>query len=274
MPDASTLGLAALVTAGLCAARSRWRTQEPVERIHLRGRTLRSAASVSSLLDSKLRPGDPGLRLGRQLVPSEIATRHFAFIGTTGSGKTLLQRLLMQSALATLGQGYGQRAVIYDAKQDLLGLLSGMRVGVPIRILNPLDARSVGWNLAADIQCPAAALQVATTLVPAAKNDANPFFTNAARHLLYGAILALVELAPERWTLRQVLLLLREPVRLQDLLSRSDHTRHLLNYFGHPATAQNIFSTVLTYTSPFEIIAACWDRAEESLSLTEWREGQ
>ena len=120
MPEASTLGLAAVVTAGLCVARSRWRTPKPVEQIHLRGRSLRSAAVVSTLLASQRRPGDPGLRLGRRLFPSEIATRHFAFIGTTGSGKTLLQRLLLQSALATLGEGRGQRAVVYDAKQDLL----------------------------------------------------------------------------------------------------------------------------------------------------------
>ena len=268
MPDGTTLGVATAVAVGLCVARNYWRAKRPVEQVHLRGRFLREppkeASASSGSVDSV------GIRLGRHLFPSAIATRHFAFIGTTGSGKTLLQRLLLQSALGCLGQGHGHRALVYDAKQDLLGLLGGMCVSVPIQILNPLDARSARWDMAADIQSPAAALQVASTLVPAATHDANPFFTNAARHLLYGTVLSLIELCPRRWTLRHVLLLLREPERLQTLLSRTESTRHLLNYFAHAATAQNIFSTVLTYTSPFEIIAACWDRAGDALSLSAW----
>ncbi|MHB9008890.1 MAG: type IV secretory system conjugative DNA transfer family protein [Limisphaerales bacterium] len=274
MADTSTLGVAAAVALGIYLLRRLWRGPKPVEQIHRRGRTLRSAQEAHDLLSQRRRPFDAGLRLGCQLFPSEIATRHFAFIGTTGSGKTLLQRLLMQSALTSLGRGVGHRAVVYDAKQDTLAVLSGMKVGGEIHLLNPLDARAVGWDMAADIECPAAALQVANTLVPAAKNDANPFFANAARHLLYGALLALMERAPRRWSFRQALLLLREPVRLQALLSRTESTRHLLTYFAHPGTAQNIFATVLTTTSPFEIIAACWDRAGKSLSLADWLAGE
>jgi hypothetical protein len=57
---------------------------------------------------------------------------------------------------------------------------------------------------------------------------------------------------------------------LQTLLSKTECTRHLLKYFAHPATAQNVFSTVLTYIGPYEIIAACWDRADAALSLSKW----
>lgn len=268
MADAVTLGIAGAIGAGLCMLCRRWRQKQPVEQVHRRGRSLRSASEVAGILEQKRRSHDSGLRIGQQLFPSGIATRHFAFIGTTGSGKTLLQRLLIQSALG--GLGHGHRAVVYDAKQDILGILAGMRVPVPIRILNPLDLRAVAWHMAVDIQSPASALQVASTLVPASKNDANPFFTNAARHLIYGALLALIQLAPERWSFRHLLLLLRDPGRLQELLARTDSTQHLLQYFAHPGTAQNIFSTVLTYTSPFEIIAGCWDRAGEAISLSQW----
>jgi type IV secretory pathway TraG/TraD family ATPase VirD4 len=269
MPDASTLVIASVLGA-FCAARHLRRRKYPVQQIHLRGRSLLSSKAAADILKGARSVDDSGLRLGQQLFPSDIATRHFAFIGTTGSGKTLLQRLLMQSALTSIGVGHGHRAVIYDAKQDILSILCGMRLTSPIHILNPLDSRSVAWNMAADLQSPAAALQAAATLVPESKADSNPFFTNAARHLLYGAILALIELAPGRWTFRHALLLLRDPLRLHRLLSKSEHTHHLLNYFNHPTTAQNIFSTVLTYTSPYEIIAACWDRAEAAISLADW----
>lgn len=261
MPEASTLGIMAAIGAGLCVLGKCWREKTPVEQFHRRGRSLRDASEVSAILEERRRANDPGLALGQRRFPSVIGTRHFAFIGTTGSGKTLMQRLLMQSALSLIGNGHGQRAVVYDAKQDILGILAGMGVSVPILVLNPLDARAVAWDMAADIQSPASALQVAATLVPGGKSDANPFFTNAARQLVFGALLALIQIAPGRWTFRHLLLLLRDPVRLQALLARTESTQHLLQYFAHPGTAQNIFSTVLSHTTPFEIIAACWDRA-------------
>lgn len=251
-----------------------WLRRKPVRHVHLRGRCLRPSHEVDQALHKMKPANDPGLLLGRHVFPSQMASRHLAFIGTTGSGKTLLQRLLMQSALGHLGGGAGHRALIYDAKQDLLSILGGMQIQAPVHLLNPLDLRAVAWDMAADVVSPAAALQVASTLVPELKNDANPFFTNAARHLFYGVLLALMARAPGQWTLRQVLLLLRDMSRVQKLLSQSDTTRHLLQYFAHPPTTQNIFSTVLTYTCPFEIIAACWDQAKRRLGLAQWLSGE
>ncbi len=248
--------------------------RKPVRQTHLRGCALRPVHEVEPLLHRLRKADDPGLLLGRQLFPSSVATRHLAIIGTTGSGKTLLQRLLMQSALQHLGGGREQRALVYDAKQDVLSLLGGMQINAPIHVLHPLDARSVAWDMAADITNPASALQVASMLVPEQKQDVNPFFSNAARQIIYGVLLALMEQAPSRWTLRHVLLVLRDLHRTCHLLAGSLSTRHLLQYFAHPSTAQNIFSSLLTHTGPYEIIAACWDRAGDSLSLTDWLAGE
>lgn len=256
---------------GLAVAVLRWRRRHsPVTSAHWRGRTLRSGAEASQLLDAARTPSDPGLSLGSLRLPSRAACSHFAIAGATGSGKTLLQRLLMQSALPRIGLGCGHRALLYDAKQDLLPLLAGMHLRAPIHILHPLDRRAVAWNMAADIKTPASALQTASLLIPEIKTDNNPFFANAARHLLTGALNALIEQAGARWTLRHVLLVMRDPARLGNLLSRSDQTRFLLQYFEHPGTFQNILSTVLTALAPFETMAAAWDRAEETLSLERW----
>lgn len=81
---------------------------------------------------------------------------------------------------------------IYDAKQDILSLLGGMGLRCPIATFHPFDARCVAWDMAADITSPAAALQAATLLVPKAQQDANPFFSNAARHLMSATLLALI----------------------------------------------------------------------------------
>jgi Type IV secretion-system coupling protein DNA-binding domain len=252
-----------MVAAG---AALRWRGRRaPVASAHWRGRTLRSAAEAGQLLAAARSSTDPGLSLGSLRLPWRAACSHFAIAGATGSGKTLLQRLLMQSALPRIGKGDGHRALLYDAKQDLLPLLGGMDLRATVHILHPLDRCAVAWNMAADIKTPAAALQTASLLIPEIKTDNNPFFANAARHLLTGAINALIEQAGARWNLRHVLLVMRDPVRLGNLLGRSEHTRFLLQYFEHTGTFQNILSTVLTALAPFDTLAASWDRADQQV---------
>ncbi|MCI0538823.1 MAG: type IV secretion system DNA-binding domain-containing protein [Verrucomicrobiales bacterium] len=150
--------MAALVlVVAIFVARHLLFQRRPVRHAHLRGRRLSDTENVAAIVGRTRSGNDPGLLIGRHLFPSHVATNHFAFVGTTGSGKTLLQRLLMQSALTTVGHGHGHRAVVYDAKQDTLSILSGMRIGCPVHVLNPLDARSVAWDMAADVESPAVA---------------------------------------------------------------------------------------------------------------------
>lgn len=263
-------GLVAVAILAVTVFR-RWKMRRPQVLVrHWRGRRLRDAEEARANLPA----GRDSIRLGNCLLPHRIAYGHLAVVGATGSGKTILQRLLMQSTLPRIGAGLQQRALIYDAKQDMLSLLAGMEVAAPLHVLNPLDARCVAWDMAADITSPAAALQAAILLVPKAQHDANPFFSNAARHLLHGVLLALMLKAPKRWTLRHTLLILRSETLLQKMLGASEVTRHLLQYSEHAATFQNILSTVLTRMAPYEIIAATWDRAEHRLSLRHWLQSE
>jgi hypothetical protein len=67
-------------------------------------------------------------------------------------------------------------------------------------------------------------MQAATLLVPKAQHDANPFFSNAARHLMYAALLALIVKAPGRWTLRHCMLVLRSESLLRRVLDQTEFT--------------------------------------------------
>ena len=263
--------LATSAALALIAARLRSRRKK-VHNAHLRGRSLKTTREAQASLERSCSPNDPGIQCGRLRIPSEAVYSHIAVLGATGSGKTIIQRLIMQSALPLIGKGLGHRALIYDAKQDLWSVLSGMGLPCPVRTLNPLDARGVAWDMASDITCPASALQVASIFIPDSKNDSNPFFAGAARHLLYGALIAFIQNPGRHWTFRELLLTMRDPKRLTGHLAQTETTRFLLQYFDHPATFQNIISTLLTHLAPFEIIAAAWDRAEESISLSGWLE--
>ncbi len=259
------LGAILLLSA---VAFARGKRRQPVERVHLRGRSMRTSREAALTFAKALPLGDTSLQFGRQALPSSAAGTHFAIVGATGSGKTILQRLLMQSALPLVGRNLGHRALVYDAKQDAVSMLAGMKLTCPVYLLNALDSRSVAWDMAADVTCPASALQVASLLIPEAKSDSNPFFTNAARHLLYGTALALIHLG-QPWTLRDLILRSRDGPRLRELLANCPHTEFLLQYFEHTGTFQNILSTLLTHLCPFEVIAAAWD-GRQAVSLTQW----
>lgn len=260
------------MTLCIAAFRSFWKRRPPVRGTHLRGRSLLPDGSTRALpaVDS----ADGCLQWGRLRLPERAASGHFAFVGATGSGKTILQRLLMQSVLPKVGAGLGQRALIYDAKQDLLSILAGMGLRAPIHLLHPMDRRAVAWDMAGDVLGPNSALQVAAMLIPKSNKDTNPFFANAARHLLFGVLSVFVRRRPGDWSFRQLLLAVREPALLEQILEQDVTTRHLLRYFDHEGTFQNIVSTILTCTAPYETIAAAWDGAKTKLSLRQWLNGE
>jgi type IV secretory pathway TraG/TraD family ATPase VirD4 len=86
-------------------------------------------------------------------------TKHFKFIGTTGTGKSTAIRELLQSALDR-----GDRAIIADPDAGYLDrFYDGGSRDV---ILNPFDRRSHGWNLFAELHDEFDVEQLARALVP------------------------------------------------------------------------------------------------------------
>jgi type IV secretory pathway TraG/TraD family ATPase VirD4 len=265
----------ALATVIFLIVLYRWSLIGPrVSHSHRRGRQLKTSKEIDSILEKALAPTDATFRLGNRKFPARLAHGHIAVVGATGSGKTMVQRLLLQSVLDQVGRGLGHRAILYDAKQDALSLLAGMDVKCRVRLLNPLDVRASAWDMARDITAPASALQAAAMLIPETKGDANPFFTNAARHLLYGTLLGLIASRPGKWTLREAILIVRDKGQLKNVLASVTQNAALLQYFEHAPTLQNILSTVLTYTAPYEILAATWAHANDSFSLNDWLSGE
>ena len=89
-------------------------------------------------------------------VPKESATRHFLACGTTGSGKSLIQKRLMKEALKDVRRGADCRALIFDAKNDAVPFLKQVGIGGPIYSLNPFESRmnaptAVSWDVASDV---------------------------------------------------------------------------------------------------------------------------
>jgi len=218
---------------------------------------------------------DPGILWGGVRLPSRAATSHFMVVGTTGSGKTITLRLLMQRVLRTIGSAENHRALIYDAKQDLASVLGGMGLPrtCPIYTLNPFDTRCVCWDMAKDVRDLATAFQTATLLAPSDKNASQPFFTDSTQLLLYGVLVAFLTRG-DKWTFSDVVRTMQSADVIRAVLESTPETKPIADrFFGNPETLQNIMATVATKMVIYEPIAAMWEKAYKAgnrVSLSDW----
>lgn len=208
-------------------------------------------------------------------LPFTSKDGHFAVIGATGSGKTVTIRLFLQKIVPELSKGKLQgRALIYDAKQDMLPILASLGAMVPIHILNPFDKRSSAWNMAADITEPATAYQLASLIISEGeKGDGNSmFFTNTMRNIMSSVIQSFMEFSPGIWTFRDVLLGMATEDNLRAVLCRTVKGRQVLEAsLRQGETFDNIRASIEARISEYEIIAALWDsNCGKQFSIRDW----
>jgi hypothetical protein len=105
--------------------------------------------------------GDRGrqLTLAGSAIPVADESKHFKLIGTTGTGKSTAIEEMMRTALER-----GDRAVIADPDGGYLRRFYDAARGDIV--LNPFDARSVKWDLFAEIQSAYDVEQLARSLIP------------------------------------------------------------------------------------------------------------
>ena len=207
---------------------------------------------------------------GMESLPICDTPAHFFVVGGVGSGKTITLRLLMQSVLPYIGLGFDHRALVYDLMGTLAPALRGMGLRCPLHVLNPFDRGGVAWDIAADIHSPLAAQQIAAFLLPQ-DGSTPPFCADAARQLLAAVCLSFINSSPGRWTLRDVILATRNSKRLASLLSRAPETAAVLqSSLNDKRTRVTILQTLAAKLEPLAVVAACWDKANEKLSLEHW----
>lgn len=229
---------------------------------------------------------------GMRDLPFSDATQRFLVVGSPGSGKTTLLELLMRTTLGFITKThkvgineipFDHRALIFDAKRDMLPILARMGFSVEpgvagtlpeVRTLNPFDERCFAWDIAADVRTPAAALQVASILIPAEPNASQPFWTDAARHLVYGTMLSFIARCDKRWTLRHLVQVLSNVGRLKEVLLNCEHTQDLVGaYLEDQKVSADMMSTLATKLFGLGIVAALWDKPlalGRGISLEKW----
>jgi type IV secretory pathway TraG/TraD family ATPase VirD4 len=198
-----------------------------------------------------------------QNMPVRHADKHFFVCGTTGSGKTTLIRLFLQSIAPRLRSGLNEQIVLFDPKGDILPILSGLGFGDEsgeVWVMNPFDARSCQWDMAGATRNPALARYLATLLIPEEKNSTAPFFWQAAREIVCAVVNALNEIAGADWTFRDLLCAFDDQRHVSAVCRR--HTRSELKarmFFEDEKHSPGVFSTITSKIAQFETVAALWE---------------
>lgn len=134
----------------------------------------------------RTRRNAPRRRRHRDCTPLTLAgvdidapdeTKHFKFIGTTGTGKSTAIRELLGGALER-----GDRAIVTDPDAGYLAHFYDRYRGDVI--LNPFDSRSVKWDPFAEIHEPYDVEQLVSGLIPATEDSSGREWRGYARTFL------------------------------------------------------------------------------------------
>jgi Type IV secretion-system coupling protein DNA-binding domain len=159
--DAAQLAVATLLSATLGYSGGRSiRNEGASDAAHRRGSVVSDRPSGRARRDEgESKSWGSALTLAGQEISPHDETKHFKMIGTTGTGKSTAIHEMMSAALAR-----GDRAVIADPDGGYLRRLYREERGDVV--LNPFDARSVKWDLFAEIKNDYDVEQLARSLIP------------------------------------------------------------------------------------------------------------
>ena len=238
----------------------------------IRGTVVRTRQEVLAFLHATCRPNQRRIPFGGLPFPEYISSGHVGIWGAIGSGKTITLRLMMQHIIPTIRPGSDARCFIYDPKQEILEILSGLPMQCPVHLLNSFDERSAAWDIAKDVTTKATALQVASILIPESKGENAAFFTNAARGLLTGVILSYIIKKPGRWTLEEVFATLSDRELMEATLRQCVQTKEIANQYcsGPERLLHDILSTIYAHTATLQTIASLMAKASYKISLNDW----
>jgi hypothetical protein len=212
-------------------------------------------------------------------IPKALDEDNIAITGSTGSGKTTILKLLMESELKYIPDEFKVvNSIVGDPKNDLLPLLRGM--GLPLKVIsaNALDRSGWAWRMSEDLTDPVAAEQAAYDMLPDERSgNENKFYSEAPRHIFAGVLRELVRSGLD-WTLRLAYLLAMDEFYARQLFERSADTKtrvtlKLLNE-GLGSTKGNIDASLLTKLGNVATYAAMLENCKGTYSVRQLVRGE
>jgi type IV secretory pathway TraG/TraD family ATPase VirD4 len=154
------------------------RAQNQSDKSYVRGGHLISAKEYDRILKKHGESCD--LPFGTVSMPRSAETKHTFIVGRPGVGKTVM----LSQILERLKQR-GEKAIVYDFKGEYL---SKFYEPGKDYIFNPLDKRSLGWNIFNELESFMDVDAVAASLIPPPIATTEPFWPEAARDVFAGIL--------------------------------------------------------------------------------------
>lgn len=250
-----------LYPAGLLFFRRRARAQ--ASQSYIRGARLIEADEFAKQV--KKRRQATAIPLGSIRLPVKLENRTTMIIGKPGVGKSQCFRRIVQEIISKKGQG-----IVYDHKGEYLTEFFDPESDL---IFNPLDSRSLGWNVFNDLQTYMDVdAQAASLIPPAIATNNDPFWNDAARGVYSGCLHYLYQNNlrnnEQLWKM-----LTAEPNDMADKLSRTRGGeagyRYITQNAENSRQAESVLSVMMQYTKAFDYMAA----TEGEFSISRWLKG-
>ena len=200
-------------------------------------------------------------------LPIKEASKHGLVVGTTSSGKSIavmkpLTRSLIGRVKRNLRRGFGERILIFDFKNDMLPLLADFGLTPEnggVVILNAFDSRGYEWDIAEAVQQPARAWGLCYLIVIKEPNSTAPYFSDAARILIFAVILSLNANFGADWQFRDLIHCLQNARTIIAIVSRNRESAEMaLTILRDNKHARAVVASLATKIQPFRQVAALW----------------
>jgi hypothetical protein len=228
-------------------------------------------------------PNDTDFFWAMHNVPIRAASRHLLIVGEPGSGKSVTIELFLRSishrVVKKVPDRPPERMLLLDVKSTYIGFLTN--IGVPkekIIIANPFHRDTKPWRIGKDIKGEAAAVKLASIIVPAEEKASTTYFWQSSRLIIAAVIMALSKVKRNTWTLRDLVLALSTPERIQRTAANDPASAATVGvFFNDKDHAPAIMTSIITRMQRFRTVAALWHAtkvpSEEQFSITDWLNG-
>lgn len=250
-----------------------WTLRQLRMRRYFRGRRL---ATGKGSAKQACKHDTTGLRFGNDYFPEGDLTGHALAAGTSGSGKSLVQRLFLERHLKNIAPGSDARVLIYDAKSEITAYLKRIGVKAPIYTMNPFDSRTespiaVAWDIGKDITSPARADNLSHKLIKGETSDANSYFTKAARIVVAGIMKSFIRQSCTNWRFSDLVYATTSSERMKQVLALDSRGKEIVKEFlADNNTGYGVATTVAADMERYLPVAALWQRCNERLSIREF----
>jgi hypothetical protein len=199
-------------------------------------------------------------------LPFRLETRNLMIVGASGHGKSNLVRSYAHQMMRR-----GDHVLLHCNKGDVTQCFDL----ADVILISPAHRDGWAWDIAADIDGPAAAAEFSKDIIPASDQ---PFWSDSARLVLTDTIIALSHEQGVEWGPGELLImLLGKPQELRDRIAKIDLSASPLLGSGDEdavdKTVQSIMSTLLSAAvTALRPMAYAWSNLppEKRFSVKEW----